>query len=379
MADSATRNLLQSMVGKRPQVPEAGDSSSNCSHSPIDNYPIDGWGVFEATQNTRLNQSAEQEGVALIAQSLLDRLDDLSGNESNNERSDSEGEDIPEVVVPGAFGSMDADPDGPPQKCSRNMQNDNPTDPTAKWYPWRDKIVSQLIDTLSESQRQLDLFLWLLKVNGVDDVPSVRSMQTLNATLQSMAGVESIKHKGSLGHTYYMNSLSEIIAQEMANPKVRPHLRFYPEDTGKSRSEARQSDCWLHDAANDEITPMARIGTPGAHQDYYIHEPALLRDGTVCMPVRWFAVGELLFAKCWRMEAMSTDYGEGWRVIECEGFTVTQHQFLKAFPQLCEDSEKYGMPHPSRLFGMCLNILVTAVKRANGRKIVRRASDRPQS
>lgn len=63
------------------------------------------------------------------------------------------------------------------------------------------------------SQRQLDLFLWLLKVNGVDDVPSVRSMQTLNATLQSMAGVDSIKHKGSLGHTYYMNSLSEIIAQ----------------------------------------------------------------------------------------------------------------------------------------------------------------------
>lgn len=102
MADSATRNLLQSMAGKRPQVPEAGDSSSNRSHSPIDNYPIDGWGVFEATQNTWLNQSAEQEGVALIAQSLLDRLDDLSGNESNNKRSDSEGEDIPEVVVPSA-------------------------------------------------------------------------------------------------------------------------------------------------------------------------------------------------------------------------------------------------------------------------------------
>jgi len=30
------------------------------------------------------------------------------------------------------------------------------------------------------SQRQLDLFLWLLKVNDVDDVLSVKSMQTLN-------------------------------------------------------------------------------------------------------------------------------------------------------------------------------------------------------
>lgn len=63
------------------------------------------------------------------------------------------------------------------------------------------------------SQRQLDLFLWLLKVNDVDDVPSVKSMQTLNAMLQKMCRVDSIKYKGALGHSYYVNSLSQIIAQ----------------------------------------------------------------------------------------------------------------------------------------------------------------------
>ena len=63
------------------------------------------------------------------------------------------------------------------------------------------------------SQRQLDLFLWLLKVNDVDDVPSVKSMQTLNAMLQKMCGVDSIKYKGALRHSYYVNSLSQIIAQ----------------------------------------------------------------------------------------------------------------------------------------------------------------------
>jgi hypothetical protein len=62
-------------------------------------------------------------------------------------------------------------------------------------------------------QRQLDLFLWLLKVNDVDDVPSVKSMQTLNAMRQKMCGVDSIKYKGALRHAYYMNSLSQIIAQ----------------------------------------------------------------------------------------------------------------------------------------------------------------------
>jgi hypothetical protein len=63
------------------------------------------------------------------------------------------------------------------------------------------------------SQRQLNLFLWLLKVNDVDDVPSVKSMQTLNAMLQKMCGIDSIKYKGALGHTYYVNSLAQIIAQ----------------------------------------------------------------------------------------------------------------------------------------------------------------------
>lgn len=63
------------------------------------------------------------------------------------------------------------------------------------------------------SHRQLDLFLWLLKVNDIDDVPSVKSMQTLNAMLQRMCGVDSVKYKGELGHIYYVNNLSQIIAQ----------------------------------------------------------------------------------------------------------------------------------------------------------------------
>ena len=63
------------------------------------------------------------------------------------------------------------------------------------------------------SQCQLDLFLWLLKVNDMDDVPSVQSMQTLNAMLQKICGVDSIKYKGALRHTYYVNCLSQIIAQ----------------------------------------------------------------------------------------------------------------------------------------------------------------------
>jgi len=66
----------------------------------------------------------------------------------------------------------------------------------------------------------------------------------------------------------------------MANPKVCPYLKFYPEDRQRGVSEARQAYCWLHEMADDEITPMAHIGC----QYYYIHEPAMLQDGICSIP-----------------------------------------------------------------------------------------------
>lgn len=102
------------------------------------------------------------------------------------------------------------------------------------WYPWNDRIVSLsflstsklsclaqtcTLDVLMHlprsvfSHRQLDLFLWLLKVNQVDDVPSVKSMTAMNDLLQKLCGIDTIPYDGALGHKYYVNSLSQIIAQ----------------------------------------------------------------------------------------------------------------------------------------------------------------------
>lgn len=215
------------------------------------------------------------------------------------------------------------------------------------------------------SHRQLDLFLWLLKVNDVDDVPSVKSMGTLNDLLQKMCGIDSIPYKGALGHNYYVNSLSQIISQvcvrlylslptsadkkyqEMANPKVRPNLSFFPEDTGETVSEARQARHWLHDAPAEKIAPMARRGA----QDFYIHEPAMLNNGKCCIPVRWFERDKMLFARCWDMHHLSTDYGQGWRVVQSENYVVPLADFLKTFTELGRDAASYGIAHPSRIFG----------------------------
>ncbi|KAI0751777.1 hypothetical protein C8Q80DRAFT_1099078 [Daedaleopsis nitida] len=222
------------------------------------------------------------------------------------------------------------------------------------WFPWHDKITCTL-DILMHlprsvfSQRQLDLFLWLLRVNGMEDVPSVRSMLSMNAKLQGACGIDSVPYQGALGHAYYVNSLQQILAQEVANPRVRPFLHFYPEDTGgRVLGEARQGAQWLKEAPNETLTPMLRYGS----HDYYVHEPVMLHDGSVCMPVRWFSRVMLngeqsWYAKGWRMEVVTVDSRRGWRVIQDNEFEIRADMILKGFEELKQDASHYRLPEPS--------------------------------
>ncbi|KAI0670253.1 hypothetical protein C8Q78DRAFT_975449 [Trametes maxima] len=246
----------------------------------------------------------------------------------------------------------------PTRKRGRELRNDQ--ERLRHWYPWYDKITCTL-DVLMHlprsvfSQRQLDLFLWLLKVNDVEDVPSVRSMLRLNSAIQRACGIDSIAYKGVLGHTYYVNALDQIIAQEMANPRVRPYLHFYPEDThGRNLSEARQAEQWLKKTRHDLLTPMLCC----RDQDYYVHEPAMLQNGEVCMPVRWYTCVEsgahVWYAKCWEMRKIETDVVSGWRVFEHEDYVVKADHLLKAFPKLKLDAVLYGLPDPTRILGHSL-------------------------
>ncbi|KAJ7475261.1 hypothetical protein B0H11DRAFT_1728235, partial [Mycena galericulata] len=158
------------------------------------------------------------------------------------------------------------------------------------------------------SHRQQELFTWLLKVNNVDDVPSVSSMMELNSMLQKLCGIESIPYNGALGHKYY----------EMSNPK--------------------QGKRWLEEMLAQQTTPMARIGTA----DYFIYEPAMLTDGTCCMPFRWFLRGKILFAKCWSMESVTTEHAESWRVVQRES-EVSQDKFLKNLTDLKTDFHRHDV------------------------------------
>lgn len=98
LVDSGTKHLLQSLAGVKPIAPAPPTSPSETF---LDN-PIADWGVFAATENTYLNRSQEDEGTALLAQSLLDRFDDLSLDGSSDERDDEGGIPVYGDTQPGA-------------------------------------------------------------------------------------------------------------------------------------------------------------------------------------------------------------------------------------------------------------------------------------
>ncbi|KAF9487548.1 hypothetical protein BDN71DRAFT_1404584, partial [Pleurotus eryngii] len=254
----------------------------------------------------------------------------------------------------------DPESTGGSRKRSRQVNQD--TAPSRHWYPWEDRITctQDILMHLPRSvfsHRQLDLFLWLLKVNQVDDVLSVKTMQSMNAMLQKLCGIDTIPYKGALGHKYYVNNLSQIIAQAIC-----PHLSFYPEDAGQRLSKARQAARWLHEAPGDQLTPMARIGS----KDFYVYEPAMLTDGSVCMPSRWFLRGGTLFAKCWSLLPVN---GGSWRVVVHNDFKVLERQFLKCFPNLESDRHHYGLSTFCNITGEgSINSLVTRL--AKGSRVV---------
>jgi hypothetical protein len=52
------------------------------------------------------------------------------------------------------------------------------------------------------------------------------------------------------------------------------------------------------------------------------------------------------------MEAIASDIGQGWCVVNSNNYSVPHTEFLKTFPKLCDDASiHYGLPHPSRIFG----------------------------
>lgn len=161
-----------------------------------------------------------------------------------------------------------------------------------------------------------------------------------------------------------MEDFPIITLQEFANPRVRPHLHFYPEDAGQELGESWQAKRWLHELDPALTTPMIRIGT----RDFYNYEPAQLMDRTVCMPVRWFLREERqgdrlisrFFAQAWRLQpAIFEGTFQGYIVNEWDTFEVDACHLALNFPQMVATFEIDRLPDPRNILGMCYSYLAT--------------------
>ncbi|TEB36454.1 hypothetical protein FA13DRAFT_1600926, partial [Coprinellus micaceus] len=208
------------------------------------------------------------------------------------------------------------------------------------------------------SMKHMDLIIYLLRVvTGKRELPSARSVKDWCKDVQKLYGIDTFEYSGVFGHPYSVNSLNQILMQELANPRVRRSLSFIPEDSYPRLSEARQGTRWLKELPPELTTPSQEIGPPHHTKVYFTFEITIRRDETYWVPVRWFQRGEDIYAVCWKASPVWLGDRWGWQAdvsSECE---VKSTEFAMPWPELKEDmlanSDRYNAPAALQLDKLC--------------------------
>ncbi|KAG1735951.1 uncharacterized protein EDB91DRAFT_1238171 [Suillus paluster] len=174
------------------------------------------------------------------------------------------------------------------------------------------------------SEQHIDILLWLLQVNNVDNMPLVKSVKLIKDTIQRLCGIHSIPYDGALGHRYYVNSLPDIIWQEMMNPRVRPLLHFYPEDTGIKLNEAQQAKHWLEELDPELLMPVVRLH----NQDFF------------------------MYTKAWSLQPVAHELDCGWVVENFHSFEVSEDDLLVSFKNWDLSKATSGLPCTYSIYGV---------------------------
>lgn len=140
----------------------------------------------------------------------------------------------------------------------------------------------------------------------------------------------------------------------MANPRVRPHLRFYPEDAGRLTSEYWHAKHWHESADPDLVTPLAVING----RSFFIYEPCLLADGHAIVPYRWFVRGTSIVARAWPLHTIQLGDGAGWVVVEFETIFVSQKELIVPFGFWATSNLADGLPDATRIVGTLFSTFI---------------------
>ncbi|KAJ3967685.1 hypothetical protein EV361DRAFT_769198, partial [Lentinula raphanica] len=300
-------------------------------------------------------RSEEQYTIACLAIELESYLLDDGEHESSASEQELDERDLLVLVLSKCV--LDQPEDDVVSFGQRRARSSNvAAEHDPYWFPWADKAAC-ILDLFRHlprsifSDAQMEVVTWALSAFGIDNVPSVSVMKSVDAYLQSLCGIRTIRYEGALGHIYYMNDLAGIIRQEMANPRVRPHIHHYYEDSGRRLEHVWQAEAW-RDLDPKLATPMIRIN----NQDFYTYEITRLDNGELVIPHRWFIHHQdpdstgTLNGMGWKLKPDHRHHG--YVVCEWDEIRFTSKSLLVPFPRLVEQYNEDGLYDPRQILGL---------------------------
>lgn len=140
--------------------------------------------------------------------------------------------------------------------------------------------------------------IWAMKEAGCPSVPSLETLRRIQKDLNAEIAAPRIKKTTSDENVHYTIDLSAQIGADFANPLVRRHLVFYPEEREDFVKQSWQAEKWSQEISPEHLTPMF-IGKAGLH--FYVEELTMCRDKTFVIPLRLITRGGELTADCYKV------------------------------------------------------------------------------
>ncbi|KAJ6477085.1 hypothetical protein C8R47DRAFT_1323414 [Mycena vitilis] len=238
--------------------------------------------------------------------------------------------------------------------------SDNLAD-NANWWPWatREEALLDIMTAFPRSvfsESELNATRWFASKCGVSNLPPIRQVKQHRSKILDLCGANLTAIDGRLGNTFAVLDLGKILADEFANPLVRPFIRVLSEDAGESLREASQAEKWRTDVSPNLSGPMVRRG----EQDFFVNEPALAHIGpedgaewAAVLPSRWFMRDNQIWAKIQRLrshpdpkkDCLLVDSRSG----ECEELPLAR--FFASFVELEAIHEYHQLKNPSKITG----------------------------
>ncbi|TFK70456.1 hypothetical protein BDN72DRAFT_838978 [Pluteus cervinus] len=224
------------------------------------------------------------------------------------------------------------------------------------WWPWSKKEEA-LIDVMAAfprsvfSETELDATRWFAMKCGVVNLPTIRQVKSHRPKLQAYCGVKPTLKKGSLGNLYTIIDLGRVLADEFANPLIRPFIKIFSTDSGECLTEASEANKWHHEVDANLAGPMVRHN----EKDYFVNEPAIALIGGKCcgvLPSRWFLKDGEIWA---RVQHLKSHPSENSLLIDNRGESCEEiplADFAACFLDLQTTYVYYGLSDPKRISGI---------------------------